>query len=382
MDPFVFLTYRLVMATPILWVIGIATSRLEIFKLPQGARQWLLLLAVGLASVTINQSLFLVGLKLSTASNAAITQPAIPVFSTLFAVVFGMEKKTPLKFVGIAVAVAGAVLMIDFTHLRDKSSSGVKTLLGNLCFLGNTIAYSAFLLLQQPLLKAGLSPAKCMAWAFTFGTPPVIAITLGITPNYDVFRAVTWQNWLALLYTAIFATAYTFWASTWAVGKSDATTVAVYLTIEPLATSILAAIFLGERPTPLNIAGGVVILIGVTAVMISKHREQKKDEREAYAKRKLVMSTSLESETSSTPTGDLLDDNIDSHHHQLQQDDMAINMNTIDIQAIEFTLKDKEQSEHEEEEEEEESYESEDSDDSYIDETKHKILRPGNRIFK
>ncbi|KAF2074163.1 hypothetical protein CYY_004534 [Polysphondylium violaceum] len=290
MEPFVFLMLRLLMATPLLWALAFATSRAEMFILPT-KRQWILLAVSGLFSVTVNQSLFLVGLGLSTASMAAITQPAIPIFSTIFGVFLGYEKKTLLKFIGIGVAVVGAILMIDFTHLVSDSSTSKQIVLGNLCFLGNTLAYAIFLLSQKPLVegKDGMSSSKCMAWCFLIGTPPCVAIGLGLSGR-DIgnqLSAIDVGSWLSIVYTAIFATAYTFFASSWAVKHSDPTTVSVYLTVEPLLTALLAAIILHERLTILNVIGGIVILIGVGAVMVSKFREKKKLELDAYEKQKL-----------------------------------------------------------------------------------------------
>eukprot|EP01132_Coremiostelium_polycephalum_P007479 gene7479-9190_t len=274
-DAFVFLLLRLVIATPLLWSLTFFIARDQVFVLPT-KREWIFLTAAGLLSVTANQTLFILGLSLSTASNAAITQPAIPIFSTLFGVIIGQEKKSWLKFVGIGVSVIGAILMIDFRHLTSDSSTGKDIVFGNLCFLGNTIAYALFLMVLKPVLASGLlSPAKCISWCFTIGMPPIIVITLAKTSNLAAAFTISWSSWLVIIYTATFATAYTFWASSWCVKKSDPTTVAVYLTVEPLATVIMAAIFLDEHITILNILGGLTILVGVAAVMIAKHKESK-----------------------------------------------------------------------------------------------------------
>ncbi|KYQ94371.1 hypothetical protein DLAC_04669 [Tieghemostelium lacteum] len=285
---FLFLMIRLVIATPLLWLLALVTARDQIFILPT-KREWLFLCISGFFAVTVNQSLFLVGLTLSTASNAAITQPAIPIFSTLFAVLIGYEKKTAMKFIGIGVAVVGAILMIDFTHLKSDSQSSRDIVLGNLCFFGNTIAYAIFLLSQRPLVvTGGMNPAKCTAWGFLIGTPIVVIICFSTTKNIDAaFSDINLFSWLVILYTAIFATAYTFWASSVSVGKTDPTTVAVYLTVEPLATTIMARIFLDESLTVLNILGGFVILAGVATVMVSKHKEKKKEKLDQYERKKL-----------------------------------------------------------------------------------------------
>ncbi|KAN0037365.1 hypothetical protein ACTFIV_002710 [Dictyostelium citrinum] len=288
--PFVFLMLRLVIATPLLWLMAIILSPDTVFKLPS-KKEFILLSISGIFSVTINQSLFLYGLYLSGATNAAIVQPLTPVFSAIFAVLLKFERKTKLKFIGVAIAVIGAVLMVDFTHLKSNDSSTKNILFGNLCFLGNTLAYAIFLLSQKPLIDdGGMSASKCMAWSFTIGTPPVIGIALIIAKSEvsSQVASISLFSWLAIIYCAIFATAYAFFASSWAVAKSDSTTVSVYLTVEPLLTGVLAYIFLkDELLTPLNIVGGIVILVGVGAVMVSKYREGKKDTLYKYEKQKL-----------------------------------------------------------------------------------------------
>lgn len=48
-------------------------------------------------------------LTLVSATNLAVMQPAIPVFTMGLSVLFGMEKLTGFKALGIAMAVAGAI---------------------------------------------------------------------------------------------------------------------------------------------------------------------------------------------------------------------------------------------------------------------------------
>lgn len=103
--PFVFLMFRLVIATPLLWLMAIILSPDTVFKLPT-KKEFILLSISGIFSVTINQSLFLYGLYLSGATNAAIVQPLTPVFSAILAVLLKFERKTKLKlYVRVCVCV-------------------------------------------------------------------------------------------------------------------------------------------------------------------------------------------------------------------------------------------------------------------------------------
>jgi len=66
--------------------------------------------------VVINQLLFISGLALTTAHEAAILITTIPVFTLISAVVLGTEKLTPSKSAGILIALIGAVLLIRRGH--------------------------------------------------------------------------------------------------------------------------------------------------------------------------------------------------------------------------------------------------------------------------
>ncbi|KAN0025910.1 hypothetical protein ACTFIU_001674 [Dictyostelium citrinum] len=209
--------------------------------------------------------------------------------------------------------------MVDFTHLKSNDSNTKNILFGNLCFLGNTLAYAIFLLSQKPLIDdGGMSASKCMAWSFTIGTPPVIGIALIIAKSEvsSQVASISLFSWLAIIYCAIFATAYAFFASSWAVAKSDSTTVSVYLTVEPLLTGVLAYIFLDELLTPLNIVGGIVILVGVGAVMVSKYREGKKDTLYKYEKQKLNAEKQYNINNGSIELPQFIDSTFDNNNNK------------------------------------------------------------------
>ena len=91
-------------ATPILLGLAYWLER----KIP-AKKDWPYLALLGFLGVFLNQILFLNGLNWTTASNASILMPSIPVFASLTAAILGIERLNFKKSLGIGLAVAGAL---------------------------------------------------------------------------------------------------------------------------------------------------------------------------------------------------------------------------------------------------------------------------------
>src|SRR5687767_12782569 len=94
---------------------------------PARADLWRLAL-YSLLGVVLNQFLYIKGLSLSTAVNAALLNATIPVFTLLIGALLGKERLTARTTLGTLVAAAGVVYLID----PMRASLGGDTLAGNL----------------------------------------------------------------------------------------------------------------------------------------------------------------------------------------------------------------------------------------------------------
>lgn len=77
-------------------------------------------------------------------------------------------------------------------------------------------------------------------------------------PNLDV--------WIAVLFTAILATAFAFFMQTWAQARMEASRVAVILTLEVVFTAVIAVLVGQEVLTVKTILGGSLIVIAMFIV--------------------------------------------------------------------------------------------------------------------
>ena len=226
---------RVGIATPILLLLAWSFDRC----LPKRGDLPILAL-LGLLGVFLNQLLFIVGLQFTTATNASILMPSIPVFAVAVAALLRIESIGWRRLLGIALAVAGALVVLGPGRLSTSSS----VVLGNLLILLNCLSYATFLVLQRPLLER-LPWRTTIAWAFLFGGTGVLAVA-----SLDLFRlepaAVSGSTWAGIAYIVALPTVFSYAVNTWAVKRSSPSMAATYTTAQPLFAAALASWFLGE----------------------------------------------------------------------------------------------------------------------------------------
>lgn len=223
-------------------------------------RTWPALALLGLLGIFTNQVLFLYGLRLASATTAAILMPAIPVFTAGLAAALGIEPPTWKRGLGIALTVAGALAVLDPRRLMVAGPATI----GALMILCNCLAYAGFLVLQRPVLLR-LPWRTVIAWSFLFGG---IGIAFpGVPAAATVpWAHLSWTTIAALLYVALIGTAAAYALNTWAVSHSSPSLAAAYTTLQPIGTAGLAAIVLGERVGVPEAIGCTLIVLGLLLV--------------------------------------------------------------------------------------------------------------------
>lgn len=262
LDPFALVALRVGLAAPILVVLAWRADR----TVPRlGELAYLALL--GFLGVFANQLLFINGLELTTATDAAILMPSIPVFAVGVGALLGIERVGPIRMVGILLAAGGAVVMVNPAGLSLAGGS----LLGNGLILANCLCFATFLVVQRPILRR-LPWRTVIAGAFVFGATGVLAASWRRLAAVD-FGALPGGVWWGLGYIVLFPTVLSYSLNTWAVRRSSPSLTAAYTTLQPVATATLAALLLAERPELMDAVGFVLIVSGLWVV--SRRAEQR-----------------------------------------------------------------------------------------------------------
>jgi drug/metabolite transporter (DMT)-like permease len=147
--------------------------------------------------------------------------------------------------------------------------------LGLLSFNGFSMGLGEFLVLVSALLFA-IHIIALSEWAKDLDVYALATAQLG-TCAVLTFVASIFQGfktppdagvWKAVIFTAIFATAFAFIVQTWAQSFMPATTVAVILTLEAVFAAAFGLIFLSEALTMRIAIGGALVLIAMYLIII------------------------------------------------------------------------------------------------------------------
>ncbi len=203
------------------------------------------------------------GERVVSAGNASLFVSTTPIFAALLSLICFRERLGLWKWIGSAVGFAG-VGVISFA-----TGDTLQVNYGALMILVASLAESLYFVWQKRYLeKYGFFAFTAFTiWA---GTCCMLFFLPGLgTAIARAPAAVT----LSVVYLGIFPTVVPYLALAYItsrVGASEATS-SLYLT--PVLAYVIAWIWLGEVPTVLAIAGGVITLIGVLLANGQGHRE-------------------------------------------------------------------------------------------------------------
>jgi len=215
------------------------------------------LVVLGVVGNTLYQLGFISGLDRTTASNSALILAAMPSIVALLAVALGFEPLRPKVLGGVLVATVGVVLVVA----ARGAGFGGSTMAGDLLTLGAVICWAGYTLGLR-VLPPGISPLRVTMVTTVAGTPGLVLAGLPEMLGMD-WSAVGWQGWAALGYATFLSllVAYVIWnRSVQVVGPSRTV---IYMCLTPLVAVVTAAVFLGERPMPLQAVGAALIIGGV-----------------------------------------------------------------------------------------------------------------------
>jgi len=255
---------RVMIATPLLLLLAWKMDRVR-----PAIRDYPYLALLGCLGVLLNQILFIVGLQYTTAINASILMPTIPVFAVAIAALAGIERMSAARFAGVLLAVTGALVMLNPLNF----SLSENTLFGNMLICINCVSYAGFLVLQKPLLKR-LPPLTVIAWSFLFGGAAVFLISLPALSAMSL-RTLPWTAHLGIIYIVLLPTTMNYALNTWAIQRSTPALVATYVTLQPLVASILAVLFLHETAGGREVCGFLLIVAGL--LIVSRYAKQNAD---------------------------------------------------------------------------------------------------------
>ena len=251
--PLAFTALRFSLAAAVIWLIVRRIER----PAPMPRQHIWPLVVLGVLGNSVYQLLFIEGLVRTPATKSAMILAILPVAVTVGAAALGVEHVTRRQRIAVAVASIGVVVVL----LARGGSIGGPLGLGELLLLLAVTVWTAYTLMLRSWALP-LSPLRLTAWTVYTGTPLLVLAGLPQLVRTD-WGAITMVGWGGLLYSALLSLvlAYVLWNG--AVAALGASRTSVYQCLVPFLTAIIAFVVLDERPGPLHVIGGLLIVGGV-----------------------------------------------------------------------------------------------------------------------
>lgn len=252
--PIVWSSFRIIISVLMMVTVALITKRPH----PKMERGFFVpLILFSLLGCIINQVSFLYGLKLTTATNSAILNTLIPVFTLLIVTILGYEKLTTHKFFGFTLAFGGILILRNVESMRFSN----ETFIGDLLNIVNCLSYSIFLAISKRFLEK-YDRLWTTIWMFIYGSLGIGAIAL---PSWLTFQWPTFdlQLLLCMLYAIIGGTIFTYFLSIWTLARVKSSYVAIFIYLQPIVTTPMAWLMFGEVPTLRTLFSLILIFSGM-----------------------------------------------------------------------------------------------------------------------
>jgi drug/metabolite transporter (DMT)-like permease len=223
-------------------------------------RQWGRVLVVGVLGAG-SQILMLIGLSVTAASEAGIYASIGPVFVAALAYLCFRDSLQRRQVIGIAVAMLGAITLATGGADLQIGPGG---LVGASLILGSALLWSGYTLLSHDLL-VGRDPLLVVAAANLVAAIAIWSVAGWFGGWSDLGQILSWSpgSWLAMAYLVLMLSIASQCLYLEAVRDLPSARVAALLYLTPVFSTVLAVVFLEERPGLLMIGAGGVILLGV-----------------------------------------------------------------------------------------------------------------------
>jgi drug/metabolite transporter (DMT)-like permease len=233
----------------------------------RGRRDIALLAVYSLFGVILNQLLYITALTMTTATAAQTLVTAGPAMTLLIAIVMRRETATPMKWAGIALAAAGALLLVGVGVSEGRA-------LGNVLALANVAAYSIYLVISRDLLRR-YNALTVITWVFGFGV--IGMLPWGLGPALREVGGAGRDTWLAMAWIILFPSVAAYYLNVWALARAEASLVSTFVYLQPMLTAALASMILKEHASAQMIPAAVLIFAGVAVAIragqLAKRRE-------------------------------------------------------------------------------------------------------------
>ncbi|XP_073036877.1 WAT1-related protein At2g37460-like [Primulina eburnea] len=293
MSNYVFVVYRHVVATVVITPFALALDKKIRPKMTTSIFAKIMLLS--LLEPVIDQNLYFLGMKYTTATFAAAMANVLPAITFVMAYIFRLEKirlmsiRSQAKIIGTLATVAGAMIMtlvqgpdIGLPWTKDGSSHAHQhgqvnlqhSIKGAIMITTGCFSWACFMILQAIVLKTYPAELSLTAWICVLGTVEGTAVALVMEKGNSAAWSIAWDTkFLAAVYSGIFCSGIAYYVQGVVMKERGPVFVTAFSPLSMVMVAGLSSFILSEQMYLGRVVGAIVIVIGLYFVVWGKKKD-------------------------------------------------------------------------------------------------------------
>lgn len=223
------------------------------------------IIAIGGIFFALDLALYNSSILKTSAANASLLGNNSPVFVGLLTWLLLRRRPQSSFWIGLLLAISGTLLIVRVDMLRHA-----KLGLGDAMSIGAAACFALYLIATEEV-RGTIGTLQFLRLAMISTTVALFVINFLLGNSFRVPNARTWG---ALLGLGLISQLAGYMALTYALGHLPATITSISLLLQGPLTALLAAILLHESISVAQIAGGLLVLVGVGLAHRKKHPEE------------------------------------------------------------------------------------------------------------
>ena len=223
------------------------------------------ILWLGFITNAFYQFLFVLGLARTGAGNGALIMALSPVFAFLIGVAMGRERFSRGVLMGIIMSLAGVAAIVAF---GSEGISFAGSWRGDLLMMAASICWG-WQSAESTRLLGKYGPIRLTVATMIAGTAMMVPMSLPwiIAQPWPSIAPIAW---LGLGYSALLSIAYGYFVWAHALNTIGVARTSVFNNLTPIVALLAGWLLLGENPVASQMAGVVLVLVGVFIVRSRK----------------------------------------------------------------------------------------------------------------
>ncbi|MCF1422916.1 DMT family transporter [Mangrovimonas futianensis] len=269
MTPIGYTVTRMFFGVFIFWVIASFLKREQVHK-----KDFPIIFLGGVMGFVGTQFLFSKALQYTSPVIFSLLMALTPVVVLVLSSLFLKERVSLRKIIGIAISISGAILIIVLSNTGNEIAGN--QFLGILFSVLCVLCYAGYLVMTRKVSMT-YQPVTIAKWMFLISALVAIPFSFSGLENQRIYSGEgTVLAYAFLAFALLFSTTLAFFLMPYALKRLEASTVSIFMNLQPIIASIVAMLVGQDRFTWDKPLAVILVVVGVYLVTTQSKRKRKK----------------------------------------------------------------------------------------------------------